>query len=231
MKISGFTFIRNAVKYDYPVVESIKSILPVCDEMIVAVGNSDDNTRQLIENIGDRKIRIIDTIWDENLKKDGAVLADQTNKAFAEVSADSQWAFYIQADEVVHEDDLQIIYNAAKKNQNTKEVDGLLFKYRHFYGSYDFIADSYHWYRKEIRMIRNDKSIFSYRDAQGFRKKPNEKLKVKLIDAYINHYGWVRPPDKMQQKIVKMHSFYHDQQWIKNNVSDVQELTIQKLIV
>lgn len=229
MKISGFTFIRNAIKYDYPVVESIKSILPICDEFIVAVGNSEDDTKQLIENIGDSKIRIIETVWDETLKKDGAVLASETNKAFAEVSADSDWAFYIQADEIVHENDLQIIYNSAQKYLNSKEVEGLLFKYRHFFGSYDYIADSYHWYRREIRLIRNNKSIFSYRDAQGFRKLPNEKLKVKLINAYINHYGWVRPPDKMQKKIIKMHSFYHDDQWIKKNVATDESFDYSKI--
>jgi hypothetical protein len=35
MKVGGFTFVRNVVKYDYPVVESIRSILPVVDEFIV----------------------------------------------------------------------------------------------------------------------------------------------------------------------------------------------------
>ena len=48
MKVCGFSFIRNAVKYDYPIVESIRSILPICDKFVVAVGNSEDNTLQLI---------------------------------------------------------------------------------------------------------------------------------------------------------------------------------------
>ena len=40
MRVSGFTFIRNAIHYDYPIVEAIHSILPLCDEVVVAVGNS-----------------------------------------------------------------------------------------------------------------------------------------------------------------------------------------------
>jgi hypothetical protein len=44
MKVAGFTFIRNAVKNDYPVVEAITSILSICDEFVVALGNSDDGT-------------------------------------------------------------------------------------------------------------------------------------------------------------------------------------------
>ena len=218
MKITGFTIVRNAIKFDYPVVESITSILPICNEFIVSVGNSDDNTRELIESIKSEKIKIMESVWNDALRKGGAVLAEETNKAFQQISDDTDWAFYIQADEVVHENDLDIIYDSAKKYLNNKEVEGLLFKYRHFYGSYDYVADSYRWYRHEIRIIRNDKNIFSYRDAQGFRKKPNRKLRVKLIDAYINHYGWVRPPDKMQQKIVSFHKLYHDDEWIEKNV-------------
>ena len=108
MKVSGFTFIRNAIKYDYPVVEAIRSILPLCDECVVAVGQSEDGTRALIESIDPDKIRIIDTVWDDSLREGGAVLAQETDKAFRAISQDADWAFYIQGDEVVHEDDLSV---------------------------------------------------------------------------------------------------------------------------
>ncbi|MBL7725628.1 MAG: glycosyltransferase family 2 protein [Chitinophagaceae bacterium] len=199
MIIHGFTFVRNAVKYDFPVVESITSILPIVDEFIVNVGNSDDNTLQLIESIGSPKIKIFHSVWDDSVREGGRVLAIETDKTFAKISPDADWAFYIQADEVVHENDLATIQNEAQKHLPNKEVEGLLFKYRHFYGTYDYVGDSRRWYNREIRLIRNDKSIRSYRDAQGFRKN-NRKLKVKLIDAYINHYGWVKHPQKQQYK-------------------------------
>lgn len=200
MKVTGFSFVRNAIKYGYPATESIRSILPVCDEFIVAVGNSGDGTKELIQSINDPKIRIIDTVWDENLKTGGQVLAVETNKAFAAVAADSDWAFYIQADEAVHEKYLDTVYTAMQQYKDDRRVDGLLFKYRHFWGSYDYYGSSSKWYANEIRVIRNDKSIYSYRDAQGFRKGNNEKLSVKPIDAYIYHYGWVREPKTMQHK-------------------------------
>jgi len=199
MTIHGFTFVRNAVKYDFPVVESITSILPIVDEFIVNVGNSDDNTLQLIESIASPKIKIFHSVWNDSVREGGRVLAIETDKAFAKISPDADWAFYIQADEVVHENDLATIQNEAQKHLPNKEVEGLLFKYRHFYGTYDYVGDSRRWYNREIRLIRNDKSIRSYRDAQGFRKN-NHKLKVKLIDAYINHYGWVKHPQKQQYK-------------------------------
>jgi hypothetical protein len=51
MKVSGFSFIKNALIYDFPIVEAITSILPICDEFIVAVGDSDDDTLDLIAQI------------------------------------------------------------------------------------------------------------------------------------------------------------------------------------
>jgi hypothetical protein len=211
MKVTGFTFIRNAVKYDYPVVEAIKSILPICDDFVVAVGNSVDNTLELIRNIDKQKIKIIETTWDDSseAKKNGRVYALETDKAFQAVPPDSDWAFYIQGDEVVHEKYLDDIYSAMERFKDDKKVDGLLFKYLHFYGSYNYVGVSPKWYTHEIRVIRNDKSIYSYRDAQGFRIGDNKKLKVKPVDAYVYHYGWVKEPQTMMSKIKDTYAFYH----------------------
>jgi len=112
MKVSGFTIIRNGIKFDFPIVEAIKSILPVCDEVVVAVGKSDDDSLGLINSISDKKIKIIETVWDESLREGGRVLADETNKAFEAISKDSDWAFYIQGDECVHEQYLPAIKEA-----------------------------------------------------------------------------------------------------------------------
>ena len=132
MRVCGFTFIRNAVKFDYPVVESITSILPLCDKFIVVVGNSEDNTRNLIERINSSKVEIIDSIWDDSLREGGRVLAAETNKAIQKLPSDFDWAFYIQADEIVHEKDLSTIISSMKKWEDDKNVDGLLFRYNHF---------------------------------------------------------------------------------------------------
>lgn len=212
MKISGFTFVRNAVKYDYPVVESITSILPIVDEFIVCVGNCDDGTLQLIESIASPKIKIIHSTWDDSLREGGRVLAFETDKALAAVDPIADWAFYLQADEVVHEDDHAAILAAAHEYQNDTAVEGLLFRYVHFYGTYDYIGDSRRWYGHEIRIVRNNKNVCSYRDAQGFRSLDQKKLHVKKIDARIFHYGWVRHPHK---QLEKLNSFYR--LWSGNN--------------
>lgn len=217
MKVSGFTFIRNAIKYDYPVVEAITSVLPLCDEFVVAVGNSDDNTRGLIEGIGSPKIRIIDTVWDDTLREGGRVLAVETDKAFDALNADSDWAIYIQGDEVLHEQYLDTLSEAMQQWNDHPEVEGLLLNYLHFYGSYDFTGDSRRWYRREVRVIRNDKSIRSYRDAQGFRKN-NKPLKVKPVKATMHHYGWVKPPEFQQAKQEYFHKLWHNDEWVEKKI-------------
>ncbi len=223
MKVSGFSFIKDAIKYDYPIVEAINSVLPICDEFIIAVGKSSDSTLELIKSIPSEKIRIIETEWDEANREGGRVLAIETKKALAELAGDREWAFYVKGDEAIHEQYLDEVHNAMLKYKDDGRVDGLLFNYMHFYGSYDYVGSSSKWYNREIRVIRNDKSIYSYRDAQGFRKGENKKLNVKPINAYMYHYGWVKDPRVMQQKQENFNKYWHDDQWMDENIAKVEE--------
>ncbi len=210
MKISGFSFVRNGIKLYYPVVESIKSILPVVDEFCIAVGAGDDNdtTRKKIMEIGDPKLKIIDTLWEEKYFKKGVINAIQTDIAKNACSGD--WLFYLQADEVVHEKYLPIIKRRCSELLDDSEVEGLVFRYKHFWGDYNHYHGGHGWYPHEIRIIRNLPDIHSWQSAQSFRRfdyydNPRQpdghhKLKVARVDAEIYHYGWVRPPHLMQNK-------------------------------
>ncbi|PCJ67315.1 MAG: glycosyl transferase [Bacteroidetes bacterium] len=227
MFVSGFTFIRNAVKLDYPVKEAILSVLPLVDEMVVAVGLSEDTTRDLILSLGP-KIRIIDTVWDDSLREGGKVLASETNKAFDAVDKDADWCVYIQGDECIHEKHHGEILAAMDKYANDDRVDGLLFNYSHFYGSYDYLGDSRTWYRKEIRVIKNDKEIRSYRDAQGFRKN-NRKLNVKATGAEMYHYGWVRHPKYQMAKLVEANKLWHDDDYIAKKFNSEEDFDYSEI--
>ncbi len=212
MKISGFTFTKNATKLYYPVKASIECLLPFVDEFIVALaeGDKDDQTEEEIKSIGSDKIKIIRTVWDLEKYPNGQEYAHQTDLAKEACTGD--WLFYIQSDEVVHEKYLPLIKNNCEKYLNDKEVEGFLFKYKHFWGDYDHFILSHVWYPREIRIIRNDPQIHSWRDAQSFRRIPDFnrkdyyqkentfKLNVVELDAYIFHYGFVRPPHLMQKK-------------------------------
>ncbi len=219
MKISGFAIARNVIQADYPIKEALLSIAPLCDEIIVAVGKSQDNTREYIEGLNIPHLKIIDTVWDDNLREGGAVLADETNKALAAVSPDSDWLFYIQADECVHEDDLFKIKNTMENCLNHPNIDGLLFDYLHFYGSYDFLGDSRRWYKQEIRIIRNKKGIKSWKDAQGFRNQNDTKINVAHCQSRIFHYGWVKHPKHQQVKQMQFHRLWHDDAFMQKNVN------------
>lgn len=222
MKVAGFTIIRNAIKYDYPVVEAITSVLPLCDVFYVGLGNSEDNTRELIQAISSNKIKIIDTVWNESLREGGRVLSEETNKVFDKIPMEYTWCFYIQSDECVHEEDHKKIQQSMLNHKDDKQVEGLLFEYKHFYGQYHYLGVGRRWYKNEIRIIRNDKAIRSYKDAQGFRKN-NEKLRVKSTGAYIYHYGWVKPPKAQQAKQESFNKLWHDDAWMKKNIAEAEE--------
>jgi hypothetical protein len=213
MKITGVTIIKNALLNDYPIKEAILSVLPIVDEMIVSIGDSEDDTEGLIKSIKSEKIRIVHSIWDKSVRKGGSVLAIETNKVMQHVGEESDWILYIQGDEVIHEKYHPNIRHAAEKYLKEKKVDGLLFHYLHFYGNYQYIRDGRGWYKSETRIIRNGRNISSFKDAQGFRIE-NKKINVAQIDAYVYHYGWVKDPRQMKTKQKNVAEF-----WVEDDAS------------
>ncbi|MCD6178527.1 MAG: hypothetical protein J7K39_01350 [Bacteroidales bacterium] len=211
--ISGISMGKNAHKLYYPMKQAIMSILPIVDEFIVVLGDSDEDdlTRKEVESIDSDKIKIIDTVWDIEKFPRGMEHAHQTD--IAKNLCSGKWIFYLQSDEVIHEKYLDGIKEKCKKYQDDTEVEGLLFNYVHFWGDYNHYQDNHCWYRKEIRIVKNDPEIHSWESAQSFRRIPKfdginyrqqegtYKLKVVEADAAVYHYGWVRPPERMQKKI------------------------------
>ena len=230
MKISGFSMGRNAHKLYYPLRYAIESVLPLVDEFVVALGDSDadDDTREEIEKIGSSKIRIIDTTWDIEKYPRGMEHAHQTDIAKSHCTGD--WLFYLQSDELVHEQYLPVIRQRCEELLDDKEVEGLLFNYHHFWGDYEHLQDNHCWYRREIRIIRNDPDIHSWESAQSFRRIPGfdgmnyrqqegtYKLKVASVDAWIYHYGWVRPPAVMQKKIKAFTTNHQGEEFVQEKI-------------
>lgn len=221
MFVSGFTIARNVVKADYPIREAVFSVLPLCDEFVIAVGKSEDNTLDYIRSFDSPKIRIIETVWDDNLREGGQVLAVETNKAMDAIDSKADWCFYIQADECLHEQYYDAVREAMNQYRDDRSVEGLLFNYVHFYGSYDYVADSRNWYRREIRIVRRDPAIRSYKDAQGFRKN-GHKLKVKQAGASIFHYGWVKHPRLQLEKLKQARKLWHSDEFLEKEYAGVE---------
>lgn len=222
MKVTAFSYIRNGFIYDYPFIESIHSVLPLCDEFIMVIGDSIDGTREAVAALNNPKIKIIDTVWDEQARKKGLIFAQQSNIGLDHCTGD--WAFHIQADEVIHEKDYPAIRKAMTDYLNDTSVEGLLFHFINFFGDYKHYGPSRRFHNKEIRIIRPLPSIRSYRDSQGFRKyndpahfleEKGEKLHVKQIDAAVYHYSFVRNPEKQAKKVIEMAKRYHDDAKLK----------------
>jgi hypothetical protein len=225
MKISGFTFLRNAHKLYYPIKESILSILDIVDEFVIALGegDEDDTSMQVILEINSPKIKIVPTKWNLEKYKGGTEYAHQTDIAKENCTGD--WLLYLQGDEVIHESDKIEIVNACNKYVDNPKVEGFVFNYLHFFGDYDHYFSDHCWYKNEIRIIRNSPDIHSWRDAQSFRIIPNfdkvdylikagtRKLNCMPLKARIFHYGWVRPPELMKKKNDNVMANYDNTFW------------------
>jgi glycosyltransferase involved in cell wall biosynthesis len=208
VKISGFTFIRNGNSLGYPFAASIKSLLPLCDELIVNVPHSTDGTLESVRAINDPKIRILESEWDEKQRTAGLALSHHTNLALKQCTGD--WCVYIQGDEVLHEDTLPAMRSAMKREYDQPQVQGLLVDYTHFYGSYWTYACSFGWYPQEVRVVRRDPAIGSCGDAQGFRTLDGRKLRVKRSGGHYCHYGHALHPDTARTKLQNLSRLWHD---------------------
>lgn len=196
--LSGFTLVRNAVQLNFPIGAAIASVLEVCDEVVVNVGRSDDETRHLVAGIGDSRIRIIDSEWD--LSKGDDMLALETQRAMD--ACRGTWGIYIQADEVLHERGATILKQRVAEWDRDERVEGMLVDYLHFYGGFDRVATNRQWYRREVRCVRLGRDIRPYQGAQGFRVGPDHrKIRARPTGAQMFHYGWARPARTMREKL------------------------------
>ena len=209
MKISAFTFIKNGQILGYPFLQSIQSILPIVDEFIVNVGESEDNTLEIINSIEDNKIRIIESKWNDQMQDRGYVYGQQ--KMIAQFNCSGDWAFYIEGDEVYHEKDLELIRQSMLIHLNDSNVEALVLDFKHFYGNANSVLNSPGWYRREARIIKN--SIRTYAPDGLFwlvldSNKKGRYPKAKLINASCFHYGWLRSEDEMNLKTSKVQKYW-----------------------
>jgi glycosyltransferase involved in cell wall biosynthesis len=232
MKVSGFTFLRNGQKLGYPFVASIRSILPLVDEFVIALGSCNDDTEKIVRAIGDPKIRIIPTQWNEKMRGDysvgGFVYGQQ--KSIALFNCTGDWAFYLEADEVVHENDLPKIRAAMEKHLDDERVEALAFDYLHFYGNANTYAWSPGWYRSEVRIIRN--TIPAWGPEGLFfvvleTHKRGRYPRAAHTGATMHHYGWVRSEAQMNLKSASVQRYWNDQPPAKVDYSKIDAAVLK----
>lgn len=227
MKVSCFTFIRNGSLLGYPFIESICSALPLCDEFVVAVGDSDDDTLARIQAINSDKIVIIKTHWNEKMQDRGFVYAQQ--KMIAQYNCTGDWAFYLEGDEVLHEKDIPQIRASMEQHLNNPSVEALVFDYLHFFGSQEWVATSPAWYRRECRIVRN--TIRSWAPDGLYwvvmnKNRSGRYPQAALVNAPIYHYGHVRNISAMSEKNQRVGKYWgHDHPLFHGYQIDPQALS------
>ena len=209
MKVSAFTFIKNGQILGYPFLQSIQSILPIIDEFVINIGESEDESLDMIRSINDKKIRIIQSKWNDEMSDRGYVYGQQ--KMISQFNCGGDWAFYIEADEVYHEKDLEKIKKCMKLHLNDSNVEALVFDFKHFYGNANSFLNSPGWYRSEARIIKN--SVRSYAPDGLFwlileSNKNGRYPKAKHTGVTCYHYGWVRSEDQMNLKSSKVQKYW-----------------------
>jgi len=212
--ISGFTFIKHGFNLGYPIKESIESIEPLCDEIIINVGyddpelKKDDGTFEYLKDTFNHpKFIFLKSWWNPDVSSKGIILSEQTNIALNHCSG--KYCQYIQGDEVLHEDGLKYIHDAVMDLEKKPAINGLVFDYLHFYGNTNVIKYTRNIYRREVRLIRGQVGIKSWLDAQGFRDKNDQKILCKRVNARIFHYGWARKEQVMNHKVGQFNKIYH----------------------
>ena len=227
--ISGITFVKNGLRLGYPIKESIASIDPICDEIIINVGHddpqnpADDGTYEYLrDSFTSAKYHFIRSWWDPAISSRGLVLAQQTNLALAQ--AKGRYCQYIQADESLHEQDYPAIMAATAQMDQNPHIMGLVYNYWHFYGNVDAVIYTRRVYRREVRLIRNNFNIQSYLDAQGFRHADNTKLLCQLVNATVYHYGWARQEQVMNKKLAAFGKLYHGENYQQSHPFSYQKI-------
>lgn len=215
MKVSGFTLVRNGLKFDYPFLESIRSLLPLVDELVVNVGDGEDETLSVLQQLqqapeSEGKLVLFQSRWpldDPDKKRGGQILSEQTNLALDRCTGD--WCVYLQADEVLHEAEIADLRRVIEAAHVRPDVDGLVFDYVHLYGSFGVEQYSRSVYRREVRALRRASGARSVGDAQSFRLADGSKPRALRAGAHVYHYGWVRTPEAMRAKTYFMDQLYH----------------------
>ena len=209
MNVSGFTFLRNAVVNGYPFEESIRSMLPIVDEFVCVIGESQDETRARVVSIGDPKIRVIDSQWNESMQDRGFVYGQQ--KMMAQYNCSGDWAFYLEGDEVLHEAEIDRIRQTMQDNLSVPDVEALYFDFFHFYGTPEQVGIA--GYRRAPRIIRN--SIRTIAPDGLFwvvmdRNKTGRYPKAKHAGGSIYHYGHCRSIPRMAEKLKQVGKYWGD---------------------
>jgi hypothetical protein len=229
MKIYGFSYIRNGESIGYPYFEAFQCMAEFCDHSYIAVGDSTDGTREKLASLA--KVTLIDTIWEEKMRVDGAIFSQQANLALAEVRKNHKvgWALHLQADQILCQKD----FSKLREDFETAErsgADGLSMRFIHFWQTPEKIAHSKRWFPQTINAVKVDSKGISVGDSQSL----GNCTKVFDSDITVFHYGHALGDKYAEKKQRALHRWWHkdaaiDKVMKKSKKKDAQEPSLRFL--
>lgn len=191
--ISVCFVIKNGVKQGYPFWESLKSCLSFADEIVISEGYSDDGTAEYIRKFidmysGKVKFRLYNDDWNSFQTPYGEVIAAVSYKNMRR--CEYEWVYYLQADEVLHDDNSAFVRSIAEGNDGYNAV---MFEFYHFINGWEPIPMGGAAYHHAIRMVRNKNDICFMGDAWTFDGGVKPICCHTKVPKPIYHLGWVFP--------------------------------------
>ena len=214
----------NLIAMDYPFEASLASGLAFADEACIVAGRSQDGTDDLLYGLqaqyGASRVKIkheaivFDQGWQERWWRSAS---DMTG---------ADWLMYIDADEVLHENDAGVIAELLKYEQ----IKAINFPVTHFYGSDNwFVTPSAKWLTRNTRIGRRSSGYemrnMTNPDGSGCAChmviRPNGNGSVENAHTYdgpgvyrtsivLLHYGWVRNAQALAVSQAKHRAWYHN---------------------
>jgi len=189
--ISVVFVVKNAIKQGYCFIDSLRSCLPIADELIISEGFSEDDTLNHLckfrtGNRRNTKIVLDQDQWPES-SYHGEAITEISTRAMQR--ATREWIYYLQADEIIHEDTVPHIKAIAKSS----EFNSASFPFHHFINKWEPAVDD-KYYKEAIRMIRRGRDISLMGDAWNFQGEVDPICPAGHSPKPIYHFAWVFPP-------------------------------------
>lgn len=205
MKISAMTVLRNAVTLDYPFLESIRSVLPLCDEFVAVIGSSDDGTLDAVRGLNEERIRIVETVWSDKVQPRMSVLAQQTNVGLHLCEGD--WVVYLQGNEVLHERSIPLLRAMMEDRKDDPRVEAMLLERLTFWGDYGHMIPVYpERFKFSPRIVRPYIGTYAIRDAMSVAVFDGFSVTGRYPRAMdtgenVYRYGYVCTPEQLVTKV------------------------------
>jgi hypothetical protein len=209
--ISAFLITHQCILLDYCLEATINSALAFCDDIYINDGMSTDGTRDLLYNLRDAHGRDRVKLWEREWAHDRKMWTDEKNFLLDKIS-NNAYVFAIDADEVIHENDMPTIKQAV-----SHKCPAMSFDVIHFYGRPTHYIEGVNWYKQHTRLWHQSTGIKLVHMAGGCADdvmwpdgKPAHWWGAYRIGARIFHYGNCRDPRALGMKSKKADDLYQN---------------------